>query len=76
MPRTYTVETDGQAIKAMRARRLLSQEELAELADLHPQTVSDAETGRRAVSARLVRRLARVLGAEFDDFIQHAETAA
>lgn len=56
-----TVEPNGPAIKVRRERLGLTQADLAALIRRNPQTISDAETGRRSVSTLLVGQIARAL---------------
>ncbi len=52
----------GLRLRALRLGRDLSQEQLAELAGLHPTYVSGIERGRRNVSLLNIHRLADALG--------------
>jgi transcriptional regulator with XRE-family HTH domain len=51
----------GRHVRRLRLERDLSQEELAELADLHRNYVSQIEGGRRNVSLLNILKLARGL---------------
>ena len=51
----------GVSVKSLRARLGISQEELAERADLHRTYISDVERGSRNVSLQNIVRLARAL---------------
>ena len=62
----------GAALRAMRERRGLRQNELAELAGLAPSQVSELENGRRAPSLRTLRRVCAALGATIDDLLRAA----
>jgi transcriptional regulator with XRE-family HTH domain len=70
-----TVEPDGAAIKMRRERLGLTQADLAVLIRRNPSTISDAETGRRSVSALLVGQIARALNVDPETFIKN-EVAA
>ncbi|MBI4488487.1 MAG: helix-turn-helix transcriptional regulator [Deltaproteobacteria bacterium] len=52
----------GNKLKVARAERGLSQEQLAELADVSRQTISSIETGQYCPSALLAFLLAKRLG--------------
>ena len=56
----------GHRIYALRKERRLSQEELAEMADISKQTVSLVEGGKREVLASNIAKLAEVLGVSTD----------
>jgi transcriptional regulator with XRE-family HTH domain len=51
----------GRQVRRFRLERKLSQEDLAELADLHRNYVSQIETGRRNVSLLNILKLAHGL---------------
>ena len=51
----------GQAVRDRRIEKELSQEGLAELADLHRTYVADIERGGRNVSMKNIEKLARAL---------------
>jgi transcriptional regulator with XRE-family HTH domain len=52
----------GRRVRQLRLERKLSQEDLAELADLHRNYVSQIEGGRRNVSLLNILKLAQGLG--------------
>ena len=60
MDESFLIEM-GKRIQEKRKSLRLSQEELAERADISKQTVSRAENGQREMGARNVVRLARAL---------------
>jgi transcriptional regulator with XRE-family HTH domain len=53
--------TFGAAVRALRESRLLTQQQLAELADLHTNYVSSVERGERNIGLHNVVRLAHAL---------------
>jgi transcriptional regulator with XRE-family HTH domain len=53
--------TFGAAVRALRESRLLTQQQLAELADLHTNYVSSVERGERNIGLHNVARLAHAL---------------
>lgn len=54
----------GQNVRHWRKKRGLSQEELADRAQLHPTYVSGIETGYRNPTVKIVGKLATALGVE------------
>jgi Zn-dependent peptidase ImmA (M78 family)/DNA-binding XRE family transcriptional regulator len=65
-----TDSTIGLAVKELRTRMGLSQDELAAMATLgHKQTVSEIERGRRSLKATELVRIARVLHVEANDLL-------
>lgn len=71
MDDAYIKKTFGQAVRQYRIRTGVSQEKLAELANLHRAYTSDIERGDRNVSLLNIVRLAEALGVDagilFDD---------
>ena len=64
------IDTDvGEYIKRARSLRGLSQESLAELADINATTVWGLETGKHVPRPVTLRRLARGLGIEVSDIV-------
>jgi CheY-like chemotaxis protein len=61
MPITEAKKSFGCTVKACRKQLGISQEELAERADLHRTYVSDVERGARNLSLQSIERLARAL---------------
>lgn len=59
--KTDTLVQFGQRLRQLRLERKLSQEDLAELADLHRNYVSQIEGGRRNISLLNLLKLARGL---------------
>jgi transcriptional regulator with XRE-family HTH domain len=62
MPGWQTV--DGKRLRRLRIERMLSQSELAKMADTTQATISVFERGQRTAQPRTVRRLADALGVE------------
>lgn len=54
----------GQSVRYWRKKRGMSQEELAERAQLHPTYVSGIETGCRNPTVKIIGRIAEALGVE------------
>jgi transcriptional regulator with XRE-family HTH domain len=53
--------TLGERLRAIRTRRLLTQKELADLAGLRWQTISEIESGRQQPRFRTIKALAAAL---------------
>jgi transcriptional regulator with XRE-family HTH domain len=51
----------GQAVRKFRLKRALSQERLAELADIHRTYIGDVERGTRNISLLNMTRIAKAL---------------
>jgi y4mF family transcriptional regulator len=60
----------GEAIRAQRKKLKLSQEKLAEKADLSTTFISDLERGRVNVAVDSLLRIATALGIQVRDIIQ------
>lgn len=59
------MERMGRRIRAARSAAQLTQESLAERADLHPSYVGQLERGHREPSLKAVKKVADALGLEF-----------
>ena len=59
----------GEAVRKYRKRAGLTQEKLAEKADLHPVYVGEIERGEQTVSVHALMRLARALGVRVRDLV-------
>ena len=66
----------GAAVRALRTRRGLTQEALAERAQLHRTYVTEVELGRRNVSLYNIARLAAALDVPMMELIGDAEVRA
>lgn len=62
MPKIDVKKTFGESVKGRRKLLGLSQEELAEKAELHRTYISDVERGARNVSLESINKLAHALG--------------
>ena len=60
----------GRAVKAVRARQGLTQEQVSAAAGLHPTYVSDIERGARNPSWEAMSRLAQGMGVPIGDIAQ------
>lgn len=59
----------GQHVRQLRVNKKISQEDLAEMADLHRTYISDVERGVRNVSLATAFRIAQALGVELKDLV-------
>jgi transcriptional regulator with XRE-family HTH domain len=59
----------GKRVRELRVEKKLSQEELADLADLHFTYVSSVERGERNISIENIARLAKALGCQLKDLM-------
>ena len=64
----------GQAVRALRLARGITQEQLAEAAGLHPRYVNDVERGRRNIGISNVDRLAQGLSVDLPTLMTEVET--
>lgn len=60
----------GESIRHFRKRAKLSQEKLAEKADLHPVYVGELERGEEAASVAALIRIAKALGIRVRDLVE------
>lgn len=63
----------GNAIREIREDRGLSQEQLAELSELHRTYVSSVEQGRRNISFENIHKIAAGLGVSMTELVQLCE---
>ncbi|MCI0486379.1 MAG: helix-turn-helix domain-containing protein [Blastocatellia bacterium] len=73
MPAKSTLEKFGDRIRELRKAAGLSQEKLAELAELHRTYVSGVERGERNPSLISIARIARALGVSLSDVMEGVE---
>lgn len=59
----------GKLVRAKRLEKELSQEDLADLADLHFTYVSSVERGERNISIENIAKLAKALGCQLKDLM-------
>ena len=64
-------EDIGQRIRAYRLRRGLTQEELAEKADLHPTYIGQVERGGKNMTILSMEKLFEALDVSFSEFFEH-----
>jgi transcriptional regulator with XRE-family HTH domain len=75
---TFSKQSDskaafGRAVRKLRERAHLSQEKLAELADIHRTYIGDVERGERNVSLINMGRLAAALGVPLSRLVKEME---
>lgn len=71
MPRTRpAIKTLGLTIRHYRKQAGISQEELAERAELHPVYVGKVERGEQWISLHALLRVAKALGVRVCDLLQ------
>lgn len=63
----------GAVLKKHRQQKKLSQEALAELADIHPTHVSLIERFERNASLNVAKSLAKALGVSLNEMVREAE---
>src|SRR5579859_7626293 len=63
----------GAELKRRRMKSGISQERLAEMADLHRTYISAVESGKRNLTLESIQRLARALGATVGSFFMSVE---
>jgi transcriptional regulator with XRE-family HTH domain len=63
----------GKAVKYRRKELEISQEELAERADLHRTYISDLERGKRNVSIENIEKLANALNLSISELLQRVD---
>jgi transcriptional regulator with XRE-family HTH domain len=63
----------GERLRALRVAAGMTQQELADKAEMHSQSVNRLERGGRSPSWEIVLRLAQALGVSTDDFKPEAE---
>jgi transcriptional regulator with XRE-family HTH domain len=63
----------GHEIRRIREEKRLSQEQLAELADLHRTYISSVERGRRNLSIQNLYKIAKALGVSMQDIVHFCE---
>lgn len=66
-------EAFGHALKNIRIKKELSQEELAEISELHRTYISDCERGVRNVSLLNIYKICKSLGVNMSDFFVKIE---
>jgi transcriptional regulator with XRE-family HTH domain len=63
----------GQAVRDLRVERGISQERLAELAEIHRTYIGDVERGTRNIALVNMTRIANALGTKLSALLKEAE---
>ncbi len=76
-----TQKCEAQRLFAQNTRRIrlgqeMTQERLAERAELHPNYISSVERAERNISIRNIERIANALGVTMAELVSQPETAA
>ena len=76
-----TQKCDAQLLFAKNMRRIrlgleMTQERLAERAELHPNYISSVERAERNISIRNIERIAKALGVTMAELVNQPENAA
>lgn len=61
------LEQFGSKVRALRTKKRLSQEELADLASLHRTYIAQIESGKRNLALQNIAKLAKALGVSIRD---------
>jgi transcriptional regulator with XRE-family HTH domain len=73
MPRLEMADAFAEVLRKHRSARQLSQEALAEKAEIHPTHVGLIERGERNPSLNVSSAIARALGVNLSELIREAE---
>ena len=65
--------TFGKAVRKLRSERGISQEDFAELCDLHRTYISDVELGKRNVSLENIGKIAKALNMSLSELFVEVE---
>lgn len=65
----------GQRLRSYRQQKGLTQEELAEKADLHPTYIGQAERGEKNLTLVSLEKILAALELSFAEFFEHLEPA-
>jgi transcriptional regulator with XRE-family HTH domain len=63
----------GQRVKELRRQKQMSQEEVANTADMERSFMTHIESGRRNISVETLQRILTALDVSFKDFFDSAE---
>ncbi|UCD54833.1 MAG: helix-turn-helix transcriptional regulator [Candidatus Omnitrophota bacterium] len=66
---SWILKRVGKNVRHYRRKKKLSQEKLAELANLHRTYIGQIETGKRNVALKNVAKLAKALGVSVKDLV-------
>lgn len=65
------LQSFGIRIKTLRQKQKISQEKLAEMADLHRTYINLVESGKRNISLRNINKLSKALGVSLEDLFKN-----
>jgi transcriptional regulator with XRE-family HTH domain len=65
------LQSFGLRIKTLRQKQTISQEKLAEMADLHRTYINLVESGKRNISLRNINKLSKALGVSLEDLFKN-----
>lgn len=65
----------GQTIRRIRLSKEISQEQFADLCDLHRTYISDIELGKRNVSLGNILKIANALGVKLSELFKEVEAS-
>lgn len=63
----------GKAVRKLRIKQNISQEDFADKCGLHRTYISDVELGKRNVSLENIERISNALGMSLSDFFQEIQ---
>lgn len=66
----------GEAVRRLRTDRGISQEKLAELAEIHRTYIGDVERGRRNIALVNMTKIAKALGVPLRELVAEMEKKA
>jgi DNA-binding XRE family transcriptional regulator len=73
---TTSLNVDPKRLRHVRLERAITQDELAELAEVHSVTICRIETGKQSATLATIRRLAKALEVLPTDIATITETAS
>lgn len=63
----------GQTVRELRLKKLISQEDLAAMCELHRTYISDIELGKRNISLENIDKISRALKIKLSDLFEEVE---
>ena len=66
---SWILKKFGRNVRLYRKKKKLSQEKLAELANLHRTYIGQVESGKRNVALKNIAKLAKALGVSIKDLV-------
>jgi transcriptional regulator with XRE-family HTH domain len=65
------LQSFGLRIKSLRQKEKISQEKLAEMADLHRTYINLVESGKRNISLKNINKLSKALGVNLEELFKN-----